>query len=194
MWVSRLGRILGWALAGVVALAVLGATVVILQHRRGVAQADDEFRSHRPPALRDLGTTKKLTVLPLLDGHAARPDLETDAGVSYLVETDDITVLFDTGNNTRDSDPAPLEKNMETLGAPIRISQGKPRTASRRGGRMTELAKLRDDDHSQYASDSEQKPRTRPRGHGADLAGGNVASRPRRLMWGRSAASEQDYD
>jgi 7,8-dihydropterin-6-yl-methyl-4-(beta-D-ribofuranosyl)aminobenzene 5'-phosphate synthase len=73
----------------------------------------------RPPALRDLGTTKRLTLLPLLDWHAARPDLETDAGVSYLVETDDITVLFDTGNNTRNSDPAPLETNMETLGVSI---------------------------------------------------------------------------
>lgn len=116
---SRPGRILAGALAAVAGLAVLAATVVILQHRREVSQADDEFRSHQPPPLRDLGTTKTLTVLPLLDWHAARPDLMTDAGVSYLVETDDITVLFDTGNNTRESDPAPLEKNMETLGVSI---------------------------------------------------------------------------
>lgn len=116
---NGLGRFLGWALAGGVGLVVFAATVVILQHRRGVSRADDEFRTHRPPVLRDLGTTKKLTLLPLLDWHAARPDLETDAGVSYLVETDDITVLFDTGNNTRDSDPAPLENNMETLGVSI---------------------------------------------------------------------------
>lgn len=115
---SRLGRILGWALAGVVGLAAFAATVVILQHRRGVSQADEEFRSHRPPALR-LGTTKKLALLPLLDWHAARPDLETDAGVSYLVETDDVTLLFDTGNNTKGSDPAPLENNMETLGVSV---------------------------------------------------------------------------
>lgn len=116
---SRLGRILGWALTGVVGLAVLAAAFVILQHRRGVSQADDEFRSHRPPPLRDLGTTKKLTVLPLLEWHAGRSDLETDAGVSYLIETDHVTVLFDTGNNTWDSDPAPLENNMETLGVSI---------------------------------------------------------------------------
>jgi len=103
-------------LAAVASVAVLAGTIVILQHRRGVSQADEEFRSHRPPALQGLGTTKMLTVLPLLDWHAARPDLKTDAGVSYLVETDDITVLFDTGNNTQDADPAPLESNMEALG------------------------------------------------------------------------------
>jgi 7,8-dihydropterin-6-yl-methyl-4-(beta-D-ribofuranosyl)aminobenzene 5'-phosphate synthase len=112
-------RILGWALAGVAGLAAIATSVVIVQHRQGVAQAEEEFRAHRPPPLQDLGTTKKLTVLPLLDWHAARPDLETDAGVSYLVETDHVIVLFDTGNNTRDSDPAPLENNMKTLGVSI---------------------------------------------------------------------------
>jgi len=116
---SRLVRILGRSLVWILGFIVLAAAVVIVQHRRGVLREDDEFRSHRSPALRDLGTTKKLRLLPLLDWHAARADLETDAGVSYLVETDDIAVLFDTGNNTKDSDPAPLERNMETLGVSI---------------------------------------------------------------------------
>lgn len=112
-------RILGWALFATTAVFVVGATVALLMHRLAVTQADAEFRSHRPAALRDLGSTKTLAILPLLDWHAARPGLETDAGVSYLVETDEITILFDAGNNTSDRDPAPLVKNMAALGVAL---------------------------------------------------------------------------
>lgn len=71
---------------------------------------------HKPPRLGDIGTTKRLEILPLVDWHAARDDLATEMGVSYLVRTDDLTILFDMGNNANDSEPAPLTANMRALG------------------------------------------------------------------------------
>jgi metal-dependent hydrolase (beta-lactamase superfamily II) len=40
-------------------------------------------------------------------------------GVSYLVETDDMTILFDTGNNSAGTETSPLEHNMQALGVAL---------------------------------------------------------------------------
>lgn len=64
----------------------------------------------------DLGTTRRLEILPLVDWSVARPDLRGEAGVSYLVRTDRSTLLFDVGGNLERSDPSPLVANMRALG------------------------------------------------------------------------------
>jgi metal-dependent hydrolase (beta-lactamase superfamily II) len=99
------------------ALGALG--FMIARHRAGVRDADAAWQSHSPVPLGDIGTTRSLEVLPLVDWHASRGDLLTDMGVSYLVKTDHLTILFDTGNNTDDLEPSPLEQNMKTLGVSI---------------------------------------------------------------------------
>lgn len=98
-------------------LAALG--LVLAKHRAGVRDADAAWQSRKPAPLGDIGTTRSLEVLPLVDWHASRSDLLTDMGVSYLVKTDQMTILFDTGNNTDDLEPSPLEQNMKTLGVSI---------------------------------------------------------------------------
>lgn len=113
---KRTARWLSAAAFLVLVLLVVGAFV---QHHRGVAREEKVWLAHRPKPVTDLGTTRSLTVLPLLEWHATTPDLQTDTGVSYLVTTDDQTILFDTGNNSNDADPAPLQNNMATLGVAI---------------------------------------------------------------------------
>jgi 7,8-dihydropterin-6-yl-methyl-4-(beta-D-ribofuranosyl)aminobenzene 5'-phosphate synthase len=109
-------------------LLVSGAVVVLLataigfaldRHRAGVERADALWRADKPAPLGDIGATQQLSTLPLLDWHAARADLATEMGVSYLVKTDHVTLLFDTGNNAHEAEPAPLSANMNALGVTL---------------------------------------------------------------------------
>ncbi len=70
---------------------------------------DDGTRLALPPV-------KMLEVLPLVDWYAARADLKTESGVSYLVQADDTTILFDLGLNRKGEKEPPLLHNMERLG------------------------------------------------------------------------------
>jgi metal-dependent hydrolase (beta-lactamase superfamily II) len=71
-----------------------------------------------PPVarLRDVGTTRTLEILPLVDWNTSSPDLRGEAGVSYLVRTDRSTILFDVGGNLEGGDASPLVANMQKLG------------------------------------------------------------------------------
>lgn len=102
-----------FAISSVSVAAVLG--VALIRHDAAVADSDARWRAHRPAPLKDIGTTKSLTILPLLDWHTARDDLRTDVGVAYLVKTDDMMILFDVGNNSAEERPSPLEHNMAAL-------------------------------------------------------------------------------
>ena len=64
----------------------------------------------------DIGVTRRLEILPLVDWATANADLRGEAGVSYLLRTDGSTILFDVGGNLAGSDPSPLEANMQRLG------------------------------------------------------------------------------
>ena len=96
--------------------SALGLIVFDLRVQRGVARAEAAFESHRPAKLGDIGTTKTLSILPLVDWHSSDPALQTEMGVSYLVETDSHRILFDVGHNAKQSAPSPLQANMAALG------------------------------------------------------------------------------
>jgi 7,8-dihydropterin-6-yl-methyl-4-(beta-D-ribofuranosyl)aminobenzene 5'-phosphate synthase len=64
----------------------------------------------------EIGSTKTLTITPLFENAVSNPDLHVEHGVSYLVQTDDQTVLLDLGNNMQNLFPAPLDENMRKLG------------------------------------------------------------------------------
>ena len=70
--------------------------------------------------LTDLGTTKTLAILPLIDWHVANEGLQGESGVAYLVKTDDATILFDVGRNSKEEHPSPLLQNMQQVGVNIR--------------------------------------------------------------------------
>ncbi len=112
-------RVLGWSFG---ALALLLAALVLfveLRNRSGVEKAKAELEAGRPGPLADFGSTRTLSILPLIDWHAANPELQTEMGVSYLIETDQQRILFDVGRNTHQASPSPLERNMKALGVEL---------------------------------------------------------------------------
>jgi metal-dependent hydrolase (beta-lactamase superfamily II) len=100
-----------------VALAIVGA-FAYLQVRlgRGIEQTERLWRESAPERLADLGSTRSLSILPLVDWHTSRADLKSEAGVSYLIRTDANAILFDVGFNRQSTDPSPLQHNMDALG------------------------------------------------------------------------------
>ncbi|TGK34641.1 MBL fold metallo-hydrolase [Leptospira gomenensis] len=62
-----------------------------------------------------LGSTERLSILPLVNWHSL-PGFRGEMGVSYLIRTDHITILFDVGQNTEEENPSPLLYNMKRSG------------------------------------------------------------------------------
>jgi 7,8-dihydropterin-6-yl-methyl-4-(beta-D-ribofuranosyl)aminobenzene 5'-phosphate synthase len=103
-------------LGGLIAAAIAGMLARFYLGRR---RADRVWAAARYPKLRDIGTVKHLTILPLIDWYTAREDLVGEPGVSYLVCADDTTILFDVGYNERGEHPSPLLRNMAALGVEV---------------------------------------------------------------------------
>ncbi len=111
-----------------ITLGALGAVAIVAAGAAGflairAAQADaDIAREYEtmpaPPAI-DPGATKTLRILPLVDEAAGRDDLRIEHGVSYLIQTDDTTILMDVGQNAQATSPSPLEHNMQQLGVTL---------------------------------------------------------------------------
>jgi 7,8-dihydropterin-6-yl-methyl-4-(beta-D-ribofuranosyl)aminobenzene 5'-phosphate synthase len=99
---------------GCLVAVIIGALIV--RFYRGYRRADQVWTAAHYPKLKGTGTVKRLTILPLVDRCTARADLVGEAGVSYLVQADDTTILFDLGLNQRGEHPSPLLRNMQALG------------------------------------------------------------------------------
>jgi 7,8-dihydropterin-6-yl-methyl-4-(beta-D-ribofuranosyl)aminobenzene 5'-phosphate synthase len=91
-----------------------------LHVRAGARRAEAAFLEEAVQPLAGLRATRRLSILPLVDWHVARPELKGEAGVSYLVRTDDQTILFDVGFNRERLEPSPLMHNMQALGVDLR--------------------------------------------------------------------------
>ena len=103
-------------IALILVVGVAGAlTFAQLRLSRGIEAAERAWQEYEAPTIRDFGSTGSLSILPLVDWHKSRPELQTEAGVAYLVETDHSTVLFDVGFNRSNTDPSPLLHNMQVL-------------------------------------------------------------------------------
>jgi metal-dependent hydrolase (beta-lactamase superfamily II) len=107
-------------LVGIVLLVVVGVAGVFafaqIRLGRGIERAEQAWKEYRTAAVGDFGSTRSLSILPLVDWHASRPGLQTEAGVSYLIRTDRSAILFDVGYNRGSRDPSPLLHNMGALG------------------------------------------------------------------------------
>jgi 7,8-dihydropterin-6-yl-methyl-4-(beta-D-ribofuranosyl)aminobenzene 5'-phosphate synthase len=99
-------------------LAILLAFVayLVLRFNRGKRKANEEWQRSKVQRITNFGATKSLVILPLVDWYTSAEDLKGEAGVSYLVKTDNKTILFDVSLNAGRSDPSPLLHNMERLG------------------------------------------------------------------------------
>ena len=67
----------------------------------------------------DIGTTERFEIIPIIDWFTANDSLIGENGVSYLIRTDEATILFDLGLNAKKKDPSPLMHNMSKLGISI---------------------------------------------------------------------------
>ncbi|MCW5850084.1 MAG: MBL fold metallo-hydrolase [Anaerolineae bacterium] len=93
-------------------------TLIVVQMGRQALAASEVERAWGATVVQrapNLGTTKSLTIVPLVDEAASRPDLQFEHGVAYLIKTDRHTVLMDLGWN---NGATPLRHNMESLAVP----------------------------------------------------------------------------
>jgi 7,8-dihydropterin-6-yl-methyl-4-(beta-D-ribofuranosyl)aminobenzene 5'-phosphate synthase len=82
-------------------------------------EADGLWEAVRYDGVGDVGVTKTLEILPLVEWRSNDEGLKVETGVSYLVKTDGSCILFDLGLNSRQEDPSPLLHNMERLGVSL---------------------------------------------------------------------------
>lgn len=104
-------------LMGLVAVAVVIAVGALeWRFRAGREDVDREWAQAVVTHLTDVGTTRMLEILPLVDWTTADPRLDGEAGLAYLIRTDHNTILFDVGLNAERREPSPLLANMRRLG------------------------------------------------------------------------------
>lgn len=89
--------------------------------KRNIRTSDSLFQYDQEniTPISDLGSTKSFEMIPLIDWFTEGDSLLGEAGVAYLIRTDDTTILFDVGRNKQNTDPSPLLKNMNRLGIHI---------------------------------------------------------------------------
>lgn len=94
-------------------LIIVGADLLRAKDSRRLEQAwlqQDDIQ------VGSFGSTRSLKITPLVNWHSSSSDFKTEAGVSYLIQTDTQTILFDLGFNQLEQTPSPLEWNMKKLG------------------------------------------------------------------------------
>jgi len=105
-----------------IAVAILLAILLILticlmiRFNKGKRRAEEQWQRSTVEKITSLGAAKSVEILPLIDWYTSHQDLKGEPGVSYLIKTDENSILFDTGFNSKRSDPSPLLQNMKQLG------------------------------------------------------------------------------
>lgn len=94
---------------------------LVKRYNTGKREAESAWSKNQAAIqkIRNLGATKTLEILPLVDWYTSNDQLMREPGVSYLIKTDQSTILFDVGLNSKQSDPSPLLHNMKQLGVGI---------------------------------------------------------------------------
>ncbi|MBM9502743.1 MBL fold metallo-hydrolase [Leptospira sp. 201903071] len=77
------------------------------------------WKERRVSKIRNFGSVKTLSILPLVNWHKSRDGLRTEMGVSYLIVADHKKILFDVAHNAKGESPSPLVHNMKELGISI---------------------------------------------------------------------------
>ncbi len=97
-----------------VVVAAAAAAALAGRYLAARAAEDRSATRHLQTRLTDLGEVERLSVLPVVERHVGTTGLRGEAGVSYLVRADDLTLLFDTGLGTGKGRTA-LESNVQAL-------------------------------------------------------------------------------
>lgn len=107
--VLRLGTVL-------LVIVLIAAAVVLVRLGMAALQVAQADTPERSAALSQLASTESLTILPLYEEAAGDSGYLWGHGVSYLVRTDETTILMDLGHNPNHASPAPIVTNMEQAG------------------------------------------------------------------------------
>ena len=102
-------------------VAILITGYYALVFKPGLEDVEKSWQSHQPNKIVDFGSTKTLSILPLVNWKTSDGRFKGEAGVSYLIKTDHQTLLFDVGFNAKGESPSPLQHNMAELG--IQLSE-----------------------------------------------------------------------
>ena len=97
-------------------LLFLGFLFLLFRFVAGKKTVERHWNQTDIRKIKELGVTKSLEIIPLIDWFTSSNDLIGEGGVSYLVKTDDCSILFDVGFNEKKTDPSPLIHNMKLLG------------------------------------------------------------------------------
>lgn len=89
--------------------------VKLYKLKQAVLAFEDKWEKREIVQRKRIGFTETLTVLPLVNWHKSDSVLKSEMGVSYLIKTDQETILFDLGQNKDQESPSPLEWNMKIL-------------------------------------------------------------------------------
>ena len=107
-------------LVGIPVILILGIGLTLLYYSYDFAEgkkaAEKNWEERKITRITDLGTTKTLTILPLVDLVPGKEGLKGESGLAYLIKTDNATILLDVGLNWEKESPSPLLHNMKQLG------------------------------------------------------------------------------
>ena len=103
-----------------VIIAFLSVFVILyIRFRIGKIKVKRYCDEYQIGELDNIGETKTLEILPLIDWYTENEKLKGEEGVSYLIKTDKDVILFDLGLNKKQIHPSPLLHNMRILGVKI---------------------------------------------------------------------------
>ncbi len=123
-WDDLVGFLRKFELAGfIISLSPIWDNTEILKildkYRKGKEKAEAEWDVTTLPKM-ELESTNSLEIMPLIDMKTDLPEMKVEPGVSYLVKTDEVNILFDMGLNREAKHPSPLLNNMEQLGLSLK--------------------------------------------------------------------------
>ncbi len=98
------------------AIVLILSTYLTIRFKAGKRKAELHWQHSNIQKMHNLGTVQFCQIIPLIDWYTSREALKGEAGVSYLIETYNASILFDVGFNMKQTDPSPLLHNMKQLG------------------------------------------------------------------------------
>lgn len=108
-------KLLFGSTALLLAVIVSATTLLFVRYNAGVEQVDVEWSDRTIAPVEFDKAASSVSITPLVNWHTADDRFATEAGVSLLIETDRMTILFDAGFNQHDDAQSPLERNAKLL-------------------------------------------------------------------------------
>lgn len=100
----------------IIILVLLLIAFKLLQLQLGRKQALKQLGLISIKKFDSIGSIQDLKIMPLIDYYTDRANVQTEAGVSYLLQVDGKKILFDLGYNKNKKHPSPLLHNLQELG------------------------------------------------------------------------------